>query len=809
MAKPGNGRSRLWGRRARRKSAATENVFMSAQFFSRPCLAAFAFAACVAMLATPASQAGTDTYKYDALGRLEKVTHDDGGTTTYVLDAAGNRTLVSTIGPDVIPPSAPSNLAFTQITPTSARAGWQASTDNRGIQSYDYRLNGGSWTSLGITTFVNLGNLVASTTYTFEVRARDTADLPSTVSSGQFTTAPVNTPDTTPPSQPGALSFSVGLTTATASWQPATDNVAVTGYEYRLNAAPSWTTVPSGTSVSMSGLNDGTTYSFEARARDAAGNFGTPRSGSFTTTSGTGPTTPGAPSFTAVTGTSATANWGASIDDVRVAGYEYRLNGAASWSVITNPGPTQQITTANLTSLSPGTSYLFEVRAFDTPGNRSAVASAPFNTPDTIAPTQPPTLEINSITATTATALWGNSSDNVAVTGYEYRLNSASTWTPSAGTSIGLSGLTPQTAYVFEVRALDGAGNPSPGRSSSFATLPAPDTTPPSQPGALSFSSISATGATVSWGASTDNVGVTGYDYRVVGQSWNSVGGSTTSGPVSGLSASTNYTVEVFARDAVGNFSAVQSNSFQTSPPPPFSATIAVTGSAPIDLRALANAAGYNGAQGATITFQVASGVTITGVANGGIALDTGTWPTGSHAINLTLEISGRVYGGGGNGGVGGNGANVGTAGTAGGDALYARVPLSVVVNPGGELRSGGGGGGGGGGGVAGPPTNNPVAGGNGGGGFPNGTGPGAAGEGTTSAGGAGSGGTSGSGGAFGGAGGAGGGPGVAGVTGVTGSSASGPPRAGGAGGATGFAVRKNGNTVTVTNNGTISGAQG
>src|SRR5262245_19723390 len=35
------------------------------------------------------------TYEYDAAGRLRKATHDNGMQTTYVLDAAGNRTSVT------------------------------------------------------------------------------------------------------------------------------------------------------------------------------------------------------------------------------------------------------------------------------------------------------------------------------------------------------------------------------------------------------------------------------------------------------------------------------------------------------------------------------------------------------------------------------------------------------------------------------------------------------------------------------------------------------------------------------------------
>lgn len=251
-----------------------------------------------------------------------------------------------------------------------------------------------------------------------------------------------------------------------------------------------------------------------------------------------------------------------------------------------------------------------------------------------------------------------------------------------------------------------------------------------------------------------------------------------------------------------------------------FNQTIQITGSGPVNLRALADAAGYNGAQNATITFVVGSGVTLLG---GARCIDTGLWPSGSYQIALTLQISGKVYGGGGAGGTGG-GYSSGTNGAAGGDALYCQENLTVVVNAGGELKSGGGGGGGGdawrrtfsG------ETNYWNAGG-GGGGFANGT-LGSAGfadtmnasngsAGTISSGGAGGAGGSAMGGRLNGGGGAGGGPGLPGQDGSVSSGSGGTgvwANSGfGFGGPAGYAVRKNGKTVGVTNNGTISGTVG
>lgn len=80
---------------------------------------------------------------------------------------------------------------------------------------------------------------------------------------------------------------------------------------------------------------------------------------------------------------------------------------------------------------------------------------------------------------------------------------------------------------------------------------PTVDTTKPSTPAGLSSSNVTASGATISWTASTDNVGVTGYQVlrngTVVGSP------TTTSFTDSGLTASTTYSYTVRALDAAGN----------------------------------------------------------------------------------------------------------------------------------------------------------------------------------------------------------------------------------------------------------------
>ncbi|MBP6576702.1 MAG: endonuclease [Chryseobacterium sp.] len=80
------------------------------------------------------------------------------------------------------------------------------------------------------------------------------------------------------------------------------------------------------------------------------------------------------------------------------------------------------------------------------------------------------------------------------------------------------------------------------------------DTVAPTAPTNLAVTGTSSSTVSLSWAASTDNVGVTSYDLYADNVYKNSV--SATSGTVSGLSPATTYSFHVIARDAAGNRSA-------------------------------------------------------------------------------------------------------------------------------------------------------------------------------------------------------------------------------------------------------------
>jgi endoglucanase len=183
---------------------------------------------------------------------------------------------------------------------------------------------------------------------------------------------------------------------------------------------------------------------------------------------------------------------------------------------------------------------------------------------DTTAPSVPGTPVVSNLTASGVTLSWTASTDNVGVIGYEvFREQGASDpqLAVSGGNSAALTGLSANTTYQVYVRARDAAGNLS--ANSGLATFTTPgggggDTTAPTAPGAPTVSGLTATGATLSWAASTDNVAVTGYDvFREQGATDPLLASSAQNSVVlTGLTANTTYQVYVRARDAAGNTSA-------------------------------------------------------------------------------------------------------------------------------------------------------------------------------------------------------------------------------------------------------------
>jgi chitodextrinase len=99
-----------------------------------------------------------------------------------------------------------------------------------------------------------------------------------------------------------------------------------------------------------------------------------------------------------------------------------------------------------------------------------------------------------------------------------------------------------------------------------LTTSPAPDTTPPSAPTSLSATASAYNRVNLTWNASTDNVGITGY---YVVRNGTTVATTTTPGYAdTTVNASTQYTYQVIARDAANNTATSNSASVTTPKAP-------------------------------------------------------------------------------------------------------------------------------------------------------------------------------------------------------------------------------------------------
>ncbi|WP_232836533.1 glycosyl hydrolase family 18 protein [Lentzea terrae] len=175
--------------------------------------------------------------------------------------------------------------------------------------------------------------------------------------------------------------------------------------------------------------------------------------------------------------------------------------------------------------------------------------------PDT-PPSAPTGLAAPTKTTRTVTLQWNASTaGSLPIAGYDV-YNGSTLATTSTTTSAIVTGLNPNTAYSFTVRAKDTKGTQStPSAALSVTTNnPADDTTPPTAPGNLRATTKDAGSITLAWNASTDNRGVANYDVYVGTTVKMTVSGTTAT--VTGLAPSSSYTFTVRARDIYDNLSA-------------------------------------------------------------------------------------------------------------------------------------------------------------------------------------------------------------------------------------------------------------
>ena len=469
-------------------------------------------------------------------------------------DAAGNHspkawaTVATAACPDQQAPTVPTGFRQQAATQNDVVLAWDSSTDNVGVVGYGVYRNGLLQTSTAAPT-VSLTGFVCGSVYEVAVDAVDAGGNRSQPSSTWVETAACS--DTQPPAKPILSLGSPAEKTLVLDWQPGVDNVGVDHYNVFLDGTKVAQTT--GLTWTFTGLACDTDYALGLEVEDAAGNTSLSLAPARTSACSpappaadtTAPSQPGSLTVAAATNTSVALAWTASTDNVGVAGYGVYVNGA---SVQTKAEPG-----ATVSELACGTAYTLAVDAFDPAGNRSTEASLVGTTApcaDTQAPSAPANVAVISRTATSIALSWSASSDTVGVVGYGLYQGATLTGTTAVTTGI-FSNLVCGSAFTLAVDSYDAAGNRSGRATITSSTTACPDTAPPSAPTGLSSSNITDTSLTLGWNASTDNVGVTGYDVYRNGAKIGSVTG--TSSSQTGLACGTSYAFTVASYDAAGN----------------------------------------------------------------------------------------------------------------------------------------------------------------------------------------------------------------------------------------------------------------
>jgi hypothetical protein len=273
------------------------------------------------------------------------------------------------------PPTTPTNLRVTGMSPYSVSLAWNPSTDNSGSVTYTICCaNVSSETFPGpASSRVYKAGLESGRTFTLRIFAKDAAGNASRYSNTVTFTLPR---DTTTPTKPTVSVTDVGATNVALAWSSTEDGPNV-WFSVFMDGSPVRQGVRD-TSGNFGPLQPETTYTFTVQARDFGGNV-SPMSDPVTVTteaSNTNDTTPpSTPANFTDNGMSFQDGetwlfWDQSTDDVdpqSVIRYDIYVNGVLDHSMM---GFNRTVVYGN-----PGVFNTYQVIAVDSAGNPSAPAT--------------------------------------------------------------------------------------------------------------------------------------------------------------------------------------------------------------------------------------------------------------------------------------------------------------------------------------------------------------------------------------------------------------------------------------------------
>jgi hypothetical protein len=367
------------------------------------------------------------------------------------------------------------------------------------------------------------------------------------------------------PNAPVLVSATSGDTKVTLVWTEPSDTwgVPITDYEWTTDSWVTWVSFGNASLTGeITGLANGTPYTFEVRAVNAQGTGLS--SNSLPSTPSTTPSAPGLTSATPLVNSAppppypkVMLAWTVPSDTggSPITGYEWTTTTSIGWQSFVGlalSGEVQIVIPPPIT-----TSFTFKVRAKNIKGpgsvsNTRTIPGAPV---------------LNSATSgdTQVTLAWATPSDtgSLSITDYEWRKNSG-LWDPLGSTALTrvVSGLINGDPYTFEVRAQNSDGD---GFTSNSLTA-----TPSTTPGApvLNSATHGDIKVTLVWAEPLDTGGSPITDYEWTdnsGASWDAFGSTALTGVITGLTNGTSYTFKVRAVNANG-VGLLSSNSLTATP---------------------------------------------------------------------------------------------------------------------------------------------------------------------------------------------------------------------------------------------------
>ena len=388
----------------------------------------------------------------------------------YAVNAQGDRGPRSNRVNEVAGQNAPNRPVLT-VTPGYLVnvISWPAVTSPTAAVSYELYAWDQSWSRVGGditgTSYTHTG-LTAGQTYYYEARAVNGSGVKSAYSI-QASATVLTTPTVTAP-----VNLSAGTTPqdqqVTLTWQsPPGAGAAITGYQYRYAESSAalpdtWTDAGMDMTETITGLTNGTQYTFEVRAMSSTGE------GPAASVMATPAAVPDAPALTATEGYRLVMlSWEAPDDNgAMISAYHVEiLNAQNRWMAETSlPGSATSYTDRGLNDSAV---YTYRIIAENAAGRSSASNSAAATT--LAQPAQPPgaphTISAvpgaGMVTLTWMTPLTTGGSP---ITRYEYRYKEMSAssfgqWMSNMlELTVAVKPLKPGTEYDFEVRAVNAAG---------------------------------------------------------------------------------------------------------------------------------------------------------------------------------------------------------------------------------------------------------------------------------------------------------------------------------------------------------------